>query len=84
MGGHQSSGARAPELWCPLCNWLFNTKKGVPPTPTSATYGQQFLFVQNMSVVINEHRIYLDDNQSNSDEYDINLGRWALKSRIHV
>ena len=22
MWGHQSSGARAPELWCPLCNWL--------------------------------------------------------------
>ena len=24
MWGHQSSGARAPELWCPLCNWLMN------------------------------------------------------------
>ena len=22
MWGHQSSGARAPELWCPLCSWL--------------------------------------------------------------
>ena len=22
MGGHQSSGARAPELCCPLCSWL--------------------------------------------------------------
>ena len=24
MWGHQSSGARAPELWCPLCSWLTN------------------------------------------------------------
>ena len=22
MWGHQSSGARAPELWCPLSSWL--------------------------------------------------------------
>ena len=47
------------------------------------TYGHQIDFAHNTSVVINEHTIYYDDYydiydpniQSNSDEFDINLGR---------
>ena len=30
MWGHQSSGARAPKLWCPLCSWL--SKKSTEKT----------------------------------------------------
>ena len=27
MWGHQSSDARAPKIWCPLCSWLIKVKK---------------------------------------------------------
>ena len=75
MWGHQSSGARAPELWCPLSSWLKKAKlfetwvtsdnhSGKPPQIQDGGNGEKLRRLVKISWIRMRRPLTIDVNAS--------------------